>query len=303
MNADERRWGRVAYRWFSSRQTAQLTEAQTLATICRWGNRRSSRLVSLGGMRCLLVALLALFVAGSGLAGPARILILTGANNHDWRATTPVLKSILEADGRLVVAVTTNVPGLTPEVFGRYDALLSNFNRFGQHSPTVVWDATMRAALVNYIRSGHGFVVVHAGSAGFYDWPEFQTVAGVTWAAGTSHGKMHTNEIHILGSGHPVTAGMTDFTTFDEFWQHAPLQPDAVILAEVMPKREFGGSGRPEPMAVATTLGQGRGFTLLLGHDVRAMTSPGFKQLLQRGTEWAATGSVTPATAELKSKP
>jgi hypothetical protein len=33
------------------------------------------------------------------------------------------------------------------------------------------------------------------------------------------------------------------------------------------------------------------------------MASPGFKQLLQRGTEWAATGSVTPATTELKSKP
>ena len=27
----------------------------------------------------------------------------------------------------------------------------------------------MRAAFVDYIRSGHGLVVVHAGSAGFYE--------------------------------------------------------------------------------------------------------------------------------------
>ena len=49
---------------------------------------------------------------------------------------------------------------------------------------------------------------------------------------------------------------------------------------------------QPEPMALVTRLGAGRGFTLLLGHDTHGMDCPGFKALLQRGTEWAATGKI-----------
>ena len=60
--------------------------------------------------------------------------------------------------------------------------------------------------------------------------------------------------------------------------------------------QEFGGTGKAEPIAFATDFGKGRGFTLLLGHDVRAMASDGFKALLLRGTEWAATGKVLAET-------
>ena len=91
----------------------------------------------------------------------------------------------------------------------------------------------MRNAFVNYIHNGHGLVVVHAGSAGFYDWPEFQKMAGATWGKGTSHGRMHTNEIHLLATGSPVTAGLEDFETFDEFWQNSQIVPNALALATV----------------------------------------------------------------------
>ena len=236
---------------------------------------------------------LALWAAPPGaVAAPLRVLLLSGANNHDWRATTPVLKKILEASGRFTVEVTTNVPALGPDAFAPYDAVLSNFNTFGEKNPGAVWPAEVRAAFVNYIRAGHGCVVVHAGSAGFYDWPEFQQLAGATWGKGTSHGKLHTNEIQFSPQPHPITAGLAPFSTFDEFWQHAQVAPGAQVLATVIPKKAFGGTGRPEPIAFATSLGAGRGFTLLLGHNVPAMTAAGFKTLLVRGTEWAATGRV-----------
>jgi len=241
----------------------------------------------------MLLLAAAVLPTGAGWAAPPRILILTGENNHDWRATTSVLKSILEGDGRFVVSVETNVPGMRPDDFAGYDALLSNFNTFGQAHPGPVWAPTMRAAFVDYIRSGHGLVVVHAGSAGFYDWPEFQQIAGATWGPHTEHGGMHTNEIHFRMINHPVTAGLTDFETYDEFWQNAQTAPGAVALATVTPRQEFGGTGKPEPIAFATDLGHGHGFTLLLGHDPRGMASTGFKTLLRRGTEWAATGKVS----------
>lgn len=225
--------------------------------------------------------------------GPPRILLLTGQNNHDWRATTPVLKQILETDGRFVVDVTTNVPALKPDIFARYDALLSNFNTFGQKHPGPVWDQAMRKAFEDYVHSGHGFIAVHAGSSEFYDWPAFQEIGGANWGKGTTgHGKMHTNAVHLITPAHPITAGLNIFETFDEFWQNTEVAPGAVALAAVTPKKAFGGSGKPEPIAFVTNYGQGRGFTLLLGHNTRGMESDGFKALLCRGAEWAATGKV-----------
>ncbi len=103
---------------------------------------------------------------------------------------------------------------------------------------------------------------------------------------------MHTNEIHIVAANHPVTAGLKDFSTFDEFWQNTKVAPSALALATVTPKTEFGGTGKPEPVAFAMRFGKGRGFTLLLGHNAMAMESEGFKDLLRRGTEWAATGKI-----------
>ena len=241
----------------------------------------------------LLAVVTLLLAAHYGFAAPIRVLILTGANNHDWRATTPVLKQILENDGLCVVSVETNVTAMKPAAFNNFDAVLSNFNTYGQQDSGEVWNAEMRAAFVKFIRSGHGLVVVHAGSAGFYDWPEFQQIAGVTWGKDTGHGQMHTNEIQIVATGYPITVGLKSFETFDEFWQHAQVASGALALATVTPKTEFGGSGQPEPIAFATEFGSGRGFTLLLGHNTRAMESEGFKTMLRRGTEWAASGKVS----------
>jgi len=241
----------------------------------------------------LLTIVVLLLAVHGGSAAPLRVLILSGANNHDWRATTPVLKSILERSGRFEVDVETNLPAMTPDAFQKYDAVLSNFNTYGQNNPGAVWSAEMRAAFVGFIRSGHGLVVVHAGSSVFYDWPEFQQIAGATWGKGTSHGTMHANEIHIVSGTHPITTSLQDFETFDEFWQNAQVAPGARSLAEVTPKIAFGGSGKPEPIALTTEFGKGRGFTLLLGHNAKAMEADGFNILLQRGTEWAASGKVS----------
>ena len=44
---------------------------------------------------------------------------------------------------------------------------------------------------------------------------------------------------------------------------------------------------------MAIDYGEGRVFHTTLGHDAEAMSGAGFVETLRRGTEWAATGSVT----------
>ena len=74
---------------------------------------------------CLAFATL----AGFATAGvKSRVLILSGANNHDWKTTTPAIRKALEDTGRFEVAVEENVMAMKPEAFAPYAVVLGNFN-------------------------------------------------------------------------------------------------------------------------------------------------------------------------------
>jgi type 1 glutamine amidotransferase len=252
---------------------------------------------------------------------PLRVMLLSGANNHNWRLTTPELCAVLRECGRFHVDVAGDVAALKPDDFAPYDVIVSNYNTFKvvtiedngkrvrafDSAPVdKIWGAPVRAAFLEHIRKGRGFVVVHAGSCSFYDWPEYQRLAATAWMLDTTkHGQRHAAPVTFTGTDHPVTRGLAPFWTYDEFWEDLVVQPGALALAEARTNAKYNASGNPGPILFATELGRGRGFCLLLGHDVPAMRNPGFRTLLKRGTEWAATGGVTiapdtnwPATEE-----
>jgi len=236
----------------------------------------------------------------------SRVLILSGANNHDWKQTTPAIRAALEETGRFEVDVEENVIAMKPDAFAPYAVVLSNFNTFGKDAPkTKEWPEETRKAFIDHMAKGHGLVIVHAGSSVFYDWREFHELACGTWKDGTSHGAIHTNRVTFNNPDSPITRGLEPFWIRDEFWQKTSVTPSAKALASVTPDPKFKGSGKPENILFSTEMGGGRGFAIMLGHDAASMKNSAWKTLLQRGTEWAATGKVTippsknwPATKE-----
>jgi type 1 glutamine amidotransferase len=63
-------------------------------------------------------------------------------------------------------------------------------------------------------------------------------------------------------------------------------------------------TGKHEPMVWVATYGKGRVCNNALGHDVEAMkSSDGFKVLLVRGVEWAATGKASYSGPGVDKKP
>ena len=210
-----------------------------------------------------------------------RVLILTGQNNHNWQETTPKLKSILETGGRFTVDVTEHPEQSDAAMLAKYDVLVSDWNTWGK-TPATDWPEATRAAFLDFVRNGKGFVAVHAGSSSFFDWADYQQIAGAWWELGqTGHGAPHRFTVKPVAD-HPITHGVQPFATTDELWLKPGVHPKAQVLA----------TGDDHPLALVTQFGQGRGFTLLAGHSAEFMSTPGFQTLLCRGVEWAATGQV-----------
>jgi type 1 glutamine amidotransferase len=104
----------------------------------------------------------------------------------------------------------------------------------------------------------------------------------------------------VRDAKHPITQGMPSewMHAIDELYhgQRGPAD-HMTILASAYSATDKGGTGTNEPMIWVIPYGKGRVFTTVLGHvmgdDDAAIRCNGFKTVLLRGTEWAATGDVT----------
>jgi type 1 glutamine amidotransferase len=243
-----------------------------------------------------------------------KVLIIDGQNNHDWRATTPVLKAALEESGRFTADVVTSPQDkdwskFRPP-FSQYDVVVSNYH--GEP-----WPEAVRKEFEDYVRGGGGFVSVHAADNSFPQWLEYNKMIGVggwgdrnekngpmlRWrdgkvvrddppGAGGTHGAYHEFAVETRDPRHPIMEGLP------AKWMHAGDELYATLRGPaenvtVLATARSDVTHEEEPILMAIAYVKGRVFHTTLGHDANSMKCWGFVTTLRRGAEWAATGSVT----------
>jgi uncharacterized protein len=280
----------------------------------------------------VVVGLLAGWALCFGLAERAlgaeekiRVLIVDGQNNHNWRVMTPPMKADLERSGRFSVDVATTPGPKSPTAawdafhpdFSKYDVVLSNYNGDS-------WPPDVRKSLEDYVAKGGGLAIIHAANNAFENWPAYNEMIGLGWRSprfgdrltiddsghvvrtpkgqgpGAGHGPPHAFKIAVRNPDHPITHGMPAewMHAKDELYhgQRGPAE-HMEILATAYSDKAKGGTGTNEPMIWVIPFGKGRVFTTVMGHamgdDITAIRCNGFRDVMLRGTEWAATGKVT----------
>lgn len=254
-------------------------------------------------------------------SGAIKTLIVDGQNNHNWKGTTPVLKTLLEETGLFEVDVATSpapkqpMEGFNPK-FSNYDVIVCNYT--GDE-----WSKGTQESLEKYMSAGGGLVIFHAADNAFPKWEEWNEMIGLGgWGgrneksgpmvryrdgqivfdnspgSGGSHGPQHPFQLVTRNGDHPIMAGLP------EKWMHASDElystlrgpaKNMTLLATAFADTKKNGSGENEPMLFTIKYGKGRVFHTVLGHDIDQLKSVGFICTFLRGTEWAATGQVTQA--------
>jgi type 1 glutamine amidotransferase len=257
-----------------------------------------------------LCALLVLLIAPAGVAqakpvakpaqddGRIPVLLITGANNHEWQFTAPSLQRILAESGRFDVTLTDE-PAKTladAEAIAKYRVFVLDY--FGPR-----WGQAAEKNFLAAVERGAGVSVIHASNNAFKGWVEFEKLVMFCWRKGTSHGRFHAFDVKVTDRDHPLTKDMPDLRTHPDELYHALVHMHGAkhrVLATAHSSKKSGGSGNDEPMVIVRTWGKGRVFHTPLGHVWRNVLAtrashadPQFRQLVARGTEWAATGKVT----------
>ncbi len=252
-----------------------------------------------------------------------RVLIVDGFSNHDWQATTQLVRDVLAVDAQLQVEVST-VPdegtgvweSWLPE-FERYAVVIQNTNDINNQRS---WPRAAQLAFETYMSNGGGMLVLHSANNAFPEWQEYNKMIGLGWRnkdfgsaivieggapvlmpAGegghTSHGARFDALVTRLGE-HPIHCGLPrQWLAADlEVYRYArgPAENLQVLSSAEDPK-----TGRSFPIEWTVSYGEGRVYNSTYGHywhheevlpaGARCVA---FRTLMRRAIYWLAQQTV-----------
>jgi type 1 glutamine amidotransferase len=213
-----------------------------------------------------------------------RALIFHGGwEGHEPLAVGEIFRSVLAGNG-FDVTLADSLEALLDDRLDELSLIVPVWT-MGE-----IGDAEL-ARLCRAVEAGVGLAGCHGGMGdAFRDSPDYQLMVGGQFVGHPGDDGI-TYDVHISDSGHPLTAGIDDFSiTSEQYYMH--VDPSNTVLATTSFPVADGPHvpNGPFEMPVAWTRrhGAGRVFYCSLGHDARIVALPPVLELCTRGLLWAA---------------
>ena len=138
------------------------------------------------------------------------------------------------------------------------------------------------------MRSGGGFVGVHAVVDTEYEWPFYGSLVGARFR---SHPAVQPARVIVEDGSHPTTAFLPALWERSDEWydfDHNPRAQVEVLLR--VDERSYSGAlqGEDHPIAWSHSIDRGRAFYTALGHTVESWSEPLFLRHVEEALRWAA---------------
>jgi uncharacterized protein len=254
------------------------------------------------------------------MSGPARILLITGGKYHDFDLARLVLLNLMAESEHIRVTCASD--------FSECSAL-EGYRAVFLYTCDLLPGDEEAAALEAFVANGGRLFALHGANAGleFTDGPEivasgvripglvkptaetaapgFMRLLGSRFVAHLAGQPMH---IHVEDAGHPITAGLEDFTVTDEPYIAVPLAEYRTLLSARYEGEAPGyllgqwDDDSPRPQLYVRSHGLGEVAYSPLGHacgryDARPLMDeapvvrgpwdePVFQELLRRCIAW-----------------
>lgn len=218
-----------------------------------------------------------------------RALVLVGGHGYDKPTFEAMCRSLPGIDCR-IATLPEGYAEFAPEKRKGFDVavLFDMYQKIGDKQ---------RQHFVGMLEDGKGLVVLHHAIASRQAWPEYFKIIGAQYyiKPRTPEAKKmppppklstyrHDVDIPVIVKDpkHPITAGIRDFTLFDEVYKHYDVAADIHILL---------GTDHPEnepTLGWCKTYRNSRVVYLQLGHGPDAYNSSQFRELVARSIRWTA---------------
>ncbi|MGL1901336.1 MAG: hypothetical protein OCC49_04300 [Fibrobacterales bacterium] len=258
-----------------------------------------------------------------------KAVIIDGINDHNWELTTDYYKLILESTKRFTIDVATSpIPGVTASIwdswsipFNTYDVVILNFaSNWSTNNLTNPWSQSMQSAFESYLSNGGGVVIPQSGRNVHGQWTVMQEIMGLgknpigsfpgisinqdlsfdtlpTNTSQPSEQLTSTTKI-ITHSTHPIVADLPPtwlhtIDTLDRDLRGPLLNMEILSLAQDTTSKQLA------PFDWIVSHGTARIYNGNYGHigdnstTSIVMDCVGLQTSFIRGTEWAATATVT----------
>lgn len=187
----------------------------------------------------------------------------------------------LGRENGFAVEATEDASSFTLHTLARFGAVVF-LNTTGK-----VLEAPQEEAFQAFIRSGGGFVGVHAACDTGYDWPWYGELVGAWFS---SHPIVQPGKVRVTDPDHPSTRHLpAEWKRWDEWYDFRTNPRDKVrVLAVLDESSYFGGKmGADHPIAWCREFEGGRSWYTGLGHTRRGFSDPRYLQHLLGGILWA----------------